>query len=124
MTKNRGEPSRTKHRAARLPTRRAWLLWLGAILVLTFAVYIPTMDNDFTNWDDTFYVVENALVTHPSVQAVLTTPIAGNYHPLTIWSLALNFRLSGLNPVSYHWLTLLLHLANTALVFLFIRRFS
>ena len=32
----------------------------------------------------------------------------------------LNYRISGLDPASYHWLNLLLHLANTALVFAFV----
>jgi tetratricopeptide (TPR) repeat protein len=39
-------------------------------------------------------------------------------------SLALNYKLSGLNASSYHWLNLILHLANVALVFFFIRMLS
>jgi len=101
------------------PTGHAFL-WLGAILVLTFAAYIPSLDNGFTNWDDTHYVTANPLLAHPTVQAVLTRPLLGNYHPLTLWSLALNYKLSGFQPGSYHWLNLLLHLANTALVFGFV----
>jgi tetratricopeptide (TPR) repeat protein len=102
------------------PGPRHWPLWLAGILLLTFLVYLPSLDNGFTNWDDNHYVTENPLVAHPDAHAVLTTPVAGNYHPLTIASLALNYRISGLRPASYHWLNLLLHLANTALVFLFI----
>ena len=123
MTKNRGVPPRSRP-AARRPPRFESLLWLGAILVLTFAVYAPSLDNGFTNWDDDRYVETNPLLRHPGLKAVLTTPVEGNYHPLTIWSLALNYRISGLDPASYHWLSLLLHLANTALVFLFIRKLS
>ncbi len=104
--------------------RRDWPLWLLGILALTFAVYVPCLRNGFTQWDDNYYVTENPLVAHPGLRAVLTTPVAGNIHPLTIWSYALNYRLSGLDPSSYHWLNLLLHLANTALVFLFVRRLS
>ena len=48
------------------------------------------------------------------------TPVGGNYHPLTVLSLALNYRISGYQPASYHWLNLLLHLANTGLVFAFV----
>ena len=39
-------------------------------------------------------------------------------------SLALNYKISALDPGSYHWLNLLLHLANTALVFFFVRALS
>ena len=99
---------------------RAWLLWLAGILTLTFLAYLPSLGNGFTNWDDPLFVLNNPLLAHPSFDAILRTPVAYNYHPLTIWSLVLNYRLSGLDPSSYHWLSLLLHLANTALVFVFI----
>jgi tetratricopeptide (TPR) repeat protein len=99
---------------------RRLFLWLAAILALTFAAYLPSLDNGFTNWDDTHYVTANPLLAHPTVHALLTRPLLGNYHPLTMWSLALNYKLSGFRPGSYHWLNLLLHLANTALVFAFV----
>ena len=114
----------TKLIAAKRPPARAELLWLSGILLLTFAAYIPSLNNGFTNWDDPLFVLDNPLLANPNAMAVLTTPIANNYHPLTIWSLALNYRLAGLNPVSYHWLNLLLHLANTGLVFVFIRQLT
>lgn len=101
-----------------------WWIWLGAILLLTFTVYIPSLDNEFTNWDDNTYVTDNPLIAQPDFNTLLVTPISGNFHPLTMWSYALNYRISGLDPSSYHWLNLLLHLANTALVFFFVRRLS
>ncbi|HEY3155933.1 MAG TPA: tetratricopeptide repeat protein [Candidatus Eisenbacteria bacterium] len=122
-TRNPRKPLPKKQSRAGSTAGRPWLLWLGAILVLTFVVYIPCLDNDFV-WDDDLYVSENPLVTHPNAHALLTTPLGGNYHPLTIASLALNYRISGLETASYHWLNLLFHLANTALVFLFIRQLS
>lgn len=124
MKRGPGKPSQKKHGTQPQRPRRARLLWLAAILFLTFVAYIPSLDNEFTNWDDNTYVTDNPLVSNPNARAVLITPVSGNYHPLTIWSLALNYRLSGLNPASYHWLNLLLHLANTCLVFVFIGRLS
>jgi len=110
--------------APRPPAPRAAWPWLLAVLALTLAVYLPSLRNGFTNWDDNYYVTENPLIAGSSWKAILTTPVAGNYHPLTIASLALNYRISGLRPGSYHALNLLLHLANTALVFLFIYMLS
>lgn len=124
MTKNRDAPSPAGPARDRPRPRVAWPLWLAGILALTFLAYLPSLGNGFTNWDDPVYVLDNPLVRHPGFGAVLTTPVSGNYHPITIWSLALNYRLSGLHPASYHWLSLLLHLANTALVFLFIRQLT
>jgi Tfp pilus assembly protein PilF len=104
--------------------RRRWLLSCAAILAVTFAAYLPSLTNGFTNWDDPLFVQRNQLLLNPISIAVLTTPVDYNYHPLTIWSLALNYRLSGLNADSYHWLNLILHLTSTALVFVFIRRLT
>ena len=109
---------------ARPPAREKWLLWLGAILLLTYFIYQPSLDNGFTNWDDDYYVTQNALVAHPTLKALVTEPAGGNYHPLTMASLALNYAISGAHAASYHWLNLFLHLANTALVFLFVRKLT
>ncbi|HYJ31658.1 MAG TPA: tetratricopeptide repeat protein [Candidatus Binatia bacterium] len=118
-------PSRRRPAAAPTDARYGpWWAWLAGILALTFAVYLPSLDNGFTNWDDAKYVTENLTLAHPSLHDIVVRPLEGNYHPLTVLSLALNYRLSGLHPASYHWLNLLLHLANTALVFLFIRKLA
>ena len=121
-----GKPDPKAPRPARAPTpaRKNWLLWLGAILLLTYFIYQPSLDNSFTNWDDNRYVLQNSTVTQPTLKSILTEPTSGNYHPLTMASLALNYALSGARPASYHWLNLLLHLANTALVFLLVRQLS
>ena len=63
-------------------------------------------------------------MAHPTLHGLLTQNLGGNYHPLTMISLALNYRMSGLDAGSYHWLNLLFHLANTALVFFFVRALS
>jgi tetratricopeptide (TPR) repeat protein len=91
---------------------------------VTYLVYMPSLDNDFTNWDDNYYVTENPVVAHPSLGALLTTPLGGNYHPLTMATLALNYAISGPKPFGYHWLNLFLHVLDTGLVFLFIRKLS
>jgi tetratricopeptide (TPR) repeat protein len=116
----RSERRSAKPRAA-APKRgpREWI-FVVAILALTWLAYLPSLDNDFTNWDDTQYVLENPLLPHADLGAILRTPVGGNYHPLTILSLAVNYRISGLKPDSYHALSLGLHLANTALVFVFV----
>ena len=124
VTKTRRKPSPAQTAKTRPRPQRAPWLWLAGILALTFVVYIPTLDNALTNWDDMAYVTKNPLVTNPNFHAILTTDLLGNYHPITIWSLVLNYKMSGANPAGYHWLNLILHLVNTALVFLFLHRFT
>lgn len=94
-----------------------------AIVAFTFAVFYPSLHNEFTNWDDNFYVTQNILVTDLSVkglQNIFTQAVAGNYHPLTILSLAANYQVAQFDPLPYHTTNLVLHLLNTLLVFLFI----
>lgn len=101
---------------------KPWNLDLNIILVLivTTLAYISIFNNSFTNWDDDYYVTINNLLREPDWKGIFTQPVVGNYHPLTVLSFAFNYQLSGLSPFSYFLLNLLLHLANTYLVYRFI----
>jgi len=70
------------------------------------------------NWDDQDYATNNPLIRDFSnFPKFFTTPVQGNYHPLTMISLALNHAISGADPFSYHLFNLLLHLLNAWLVY-------
>ena len=99
------------------------LLLLG-VLVFTGLCLIPMLNNGFTNWDDDVYVTNNLIIKTPDWQAIFTKPSAFNYHPLTMLTLAFNYAISGMDPFSYHLVNWLLHILNTALVFLFIYKIS
>jgi Flp pilus assembly protein TadD len=115
------------------------------VLVLTAIVYLPALNGDFVNWDDNDYVYTNARLRQGSLGAALsyfcerdasggfTLPeVQGNYHPLTMLSLAVDLALSGvdqpkrgdretdLRAGAFHTTNVALHLANTALVFAFV----
>ncbi len=101
------------------------ILWLSGILILTFIAFSPALKNGFTNWDDNIYIGENKLITSLSgdnVKKIFNTDnqVALNYHPITILSFAIDYKLSQYNPKTYHATNLLFHLLNTALVFWFI----
>jgi tetratricopeptide (TPR) repeat protein len=101
-------------------------LWfLGFILLLTFIAYLPALKAGFVNWDDDDYVVNNLLIrSFSNLKQMITMSVQGNYHPLTILSLAFNYSVSGQNPWSYHLLNLLFHLLNIYLVYHFASRLS
>lgn len=95
------------------------------ILILTAIVFSNSLHNDFTNWDDNQYVADNQYVKDFSVSGVKTImfsrmPASGGAKGtrFTLLVFALEYNLWGLNPVPYHVINLLLHLANVALVFL------
>ncbi|MDI6688750.1 MAG: tetratricopeptide repeat protein, partial [Desulfobacterales bacterium] len=92
---------------------------------VTLSVYLQIINYDFINLDDNFYVTEN-----PNVQAGLTfggiiwsftTGHASNWHPLTWLSHMLDCELYGLNPMGHHWTNVLIHAANTILLFLVLK---
>jgi tetratricopeptide (TPR) repeat protein len=106
----------------KLPDKRDWLV-LAVILVIIFIVFSPSLQNGFTNWDDDLYVTKNSAITSISFNDMnkFGDNYVGNYHPLTMFSLALDYQFFGLNPFYYHLKNIILHLLNTLLVFLFIR---
>jgi tetratricopeptide (TPR) repeat protein len=90
------------------------------ILLFTFIAYLPALKAGFVNWDDPDYVnVQIYRQGFSNLKTLITTPVQGNYHPLTMISLALNYSISGMNAWSYHLVNLLLHLINCILVFRF-----
>ena len=87
------------------------------ILILTFLAYIPALSAGFVNWDDGDYAYNNIFIRSLSnIKEILTTPVQGNYHPLTMLSLAINYAISGDNAWSYHLFNLIFHLVNCFLV--------
>jgi tetratricopeptide (TPR) repeat protein len=86
------------------------------ILLLTLISYFPVFNHEFTNWDDPIYVTGNELIKKGSFMEFWTTPVASNYHPITMLSLALDHRLFGETSAGFFAVNLLLHLANTLLL--------
>jgi tetratricopeptide (TPR) repeat protein len=100
-------------------------VYLLAILVLTTVLYIPVFKNAITNWDDELYIINNPYIQNLSFEnigRIFSSFFAGNYHPLTMLSLAVNYMFGGVQPWAYHFTNLIFHLFNTLLVFVFIKR--
>lgn len=76
------------------------------------------LSNNFTNWDDQFYVTENLLLRGPDWKGIFSQDVVSNYHPITILTLALNYQWSALSPFSYYLVNWLIHILNVGLVFL------
>ncbi len=94
-------------------------------MILAFIVYSPVFNAGFVNWDDDDYVVKNYSITSfENIKEIITQPVQGNYHPLTMLTLAVNYAISGEKPGSYHVVNLLIHLLNILLVFLFVKKLT
>lgn len=99
-----------------------YTLW--AVLGIVFVAFFPALSNGFVNWDDPKYVLDNYIIKDLSAKGIKTmfsSFYGGNYHPLTALSNAIEFKLFGLNPKPFHFFNLVLHIANTFLVYRLIR---
>jgi Tfp pilus assembly protein PilF len=109
------------------PNKLRTSICLGLALI-TLALYWPVTHHDFINVDDPRFVTEN-----PQVQAGLTWPGAvwafksvytESWQPVTWFSHMLDCQLYGLNPAGHHVTSLLFHIANTLLLFLWLENLT
>src|SRR5947207_3744774 len=100
----------------------AWLFALILAAVTIFA-YRPAWNGGFV-WDDDDYIIKNHLLTAPNgLQRIwfsLDSP--SQYFPLTYTTFRIERALWDLNPTGYHWVNLLLHVANALLVWWLLTR--
>lgn len=108
-----------------LKSPAALSLWL---FLLTAGTFLPTLKNDFVNFDDPIYVVDNIQVnpglTWAGVGWAFHATAGGIWLPLTWISHMVDCQLYGLKPWGHHLTNVLLHALNTALVFLWARRMT
>ncbi len=106
-------------------TGRLRLLLPVLIFVITGAVFLPALQGQFLNWDDSVNFVANPHyrgLGWSHLRWMFTATLLGHYIPLTWMSLGLNYVLGGMNPWGYHLGNLLLHATNTTLVYWIARR--
>ncbi|MCC6821645.1 MAG: tetratricopeptide repeat protein, partial [Verrucomicrobia subdivision 3 bacterium] len=99
------------------------LLLMGLLLaVVTLATYWPVGHHDFLNYDDPDYVTENEWVKGglrwAGVNWAFTTGHAGNWHPVTWLSHALDVTVFDLQAGKHHLVNLGFHVANAILLLL------
>jgi tetratricopeptide (TPR) repeat protein len=102
------------------------VLFIAAILAISFIAYLPSLRNGFVNFDDQIYVYENPYIINISswydiledLQEIFTTDVNGSYKPLTILSFAFEKIAFGLDsPQWWHLNNIILHLICVLLVF-------
>ena len=93
-------------------------LRIGLLLAVVALVYGNSLRNGFT-MDDGIYILRNPQVTQTSVHALFSPHKLSNvFRPVTFASFALNWRLGGGRPFSFHLFNLILHAGATLLVYL------
>lgn len=100
----------------------------AVVAVITLICFRYTLNNQFTNWDDDFYVTNDVYIREFSahnLRVLFTEDITrNNYHPLCMLSLAVNYFFSGLEPMGYYLTNILIHAVNAWLVFVLFFRLA
>jgi len=100
----------------------------AALMLIVVAAYWPLAGYEFIGYDDNDYVWQN-----PHVLGGLSWPGAvwafihfhvGNWHPLTWLSHMLDVQWYGLNAGGHHATSLVFHVINTLLLFLWLQRLT
>ena len=99
-----------------------------SLFVLVVWVFFPAIRNGFIDVDDAGYISDNVHVrpgfTWAGMGWAFANSVGGSWHPLTWFSIMLDCQLFGVRPAGHHLTGLLLHAANTVLLFLVFRRMT
>ncbi|MCP4639699.1 MAG: tetratricopeptide repeat protein [bacterium] len=97
-----------------------------ALAGLTVAVFAPVVAYDFVDYDDPALVANNPVVhqglTVHGIRNAFATTVIGHWHPVTLLSYMLDATVYGMSGRGFHGTSLLIHLANTILLFFVLRR--
>ncbi|MBK7211830.1 MAG: tetratricopeptide repeat protein [Bacteroidales bacterium] len=92
----------------------------ASLLLVTWIVYSPVLKAGFINWDDPSYILYNPLLKEfgwESIKFHFSNYFLANYHPLTMVVYSAVGSIFGESATAFHSLNILIHLANTLLVF-------
>jgi protein O-mannosyl-transferase len=105
----------------RIPPRALIVGLAISLVAVTVILYLPVRNYPFIGFDDPGYVTENPRVTGGltwgSIRWALTSGYFANWHPLTWISHMVDVQLFGMNGGAHHVTNLVLHVANTLLLF-------
>src|ERR1700756_3256897 len=113
------------HEIARriLSARSRALIFVLVLAAVTILAYRPAWHGGFL-WDDDDYIINNELLTATDgwqlIWFSLDSP--SQYFPLTYSTFRIEHALWGLKTTGYHWVNLLLHVANALLVWAVLAR--
>src|SRR2546430_9380811 len=110
---------------AQRPFVQQWRIYLFVLVLaaVTIFAYRPAWNGGFL-WDDDAYGTNNELLTAPDglrrIWVSLDSP--SQYFPSVYTTFRVEHALWGLNPTGYHWINLVLHVANALLVWAVLAR--
>lgn len=109
----------------RKPITAAELVIPIGICLVTLLCFWHTFSNEFLFWDDNQFILNNLFIrrfTWNNIAELVSHEYGANWQPLTMISYSLNYYFSKYSHFGYFFTNVLLHLANTAMVFFVIKK--
>ena len=98
------------------------------LIFATIAVFGQVHNYDFVNFDDPGYIIDNQHVsgglTTENILWSFTAIEESNWHPLTWLSHMLDCEVYGVKPGPHHLTNVILHVANTVMLFLILKQMT
>ncbi|MCX6374556.1 MAG: hypothetical protein NTU88_00700 [Armatimonadetes bacterium] len=119
-----GKASRKRQVVSERPkANRLIIIGAAAIALMTLAAYWPAIHGGFI-WDDNDYLTENPLITAPDGLARIwfSTDQTSQYFPLVYTTFRMEHAIWGMDPIGYHAVNVLLHIASALLLWTLLRR--
>jgi hypothetical protein len=122
-----GPPSSIGNAGNALPAgnrdgRTRGILLGAALCVVTFIAYVPSLGGQLI-WDDDWYVTKPSLRSLQGLWRIWSEPGATEqYYPLLHSIFWIQHGIWGDNPLGYHLVTLLAHIASSLLLYFVLRR--
>jgi tetratricopeptide (TPR) repeat protein len=113
--------------------QRAWsdsaltIASMISLVIVTIIVFSPCFKAGFINWDEKRYLFETPMVQQlnwENIKAIFSEKVLLSYNPLVVLSFAIDYSFVAQKPEWYHVLNVLLHVANTLLLFMIIRKLT
>ena len=95
-----------------------------AILAITIVIFIPSLNNDFTDKDDQEFLIDEPLVRTLSFKNVKELVLKYPEEPISHILWIIEYQFFNQNSFGYHVSNLLIHLANIALLFYLLALFT
>ena len=109
-----------------VPSLRTLYLLSLSLIVLCLIPFSQVLNFKFLNFDDGWYVFENAVVrsglSWDGMKWAFTSLHGGNWHPITSIFMMAEVSLFGVSAKGFHAVNLLLHIVNAILLFIILSR--
>ncbi len=99
-------------------------LFLAVLMIVIAIIYYPSLFNGLIDWDDYEYITRNALLKNFSWQNIVAVYHQDRFIALPLNSIALQMKYTGTNPFYFHLVNVVIHIANSLLVFLLAKKLS